>query len=171
MYNSDGYAKSIILPSNTVQCEDVVGIDGQIPYSEKYNPLPIDISGYIENKNFNKEGFINWLGKKGEREFQYVGSDKKIKVVRDSEVELEIYNSSQALFECSFTAYNPYWLPAEEKVWSQNTPTLNTEYRFTSFGNVDSKPISQIETAGTNTVVRSELNGVEFQYDKIMNSV
>ena len=60
LYNSDGYAKSIILPSNTVQCEDVVGIDGQIPYSEKYNPLPIDISGYIENKNVNKEGIINW---------------------------------------------------------------------------------------------------------------
>lgn len=172
LYNADGTPSEDIAPSVSVSTEVTENIDGETPYSSRYNPLEINLDIYIENENFDKTAFMNWMNKKGIRRFNYVGSDRWINVVRTEKVEINTYNSVQRTINgLKFMAYNPYWkLIVPNKLIYEN-PEVSVLYKFTNKGNTESLPIISLECKGEILDVQFEINGIRYKMDSIIERV
>lgn len=162
LYNNGSQAQVGLLPSITTSTDDIPGIDGLIQYSSKYDPRVIDLSIYIEDEDFNKEEFINWISAKTPQYFNYVGDNKKIKVIRQNQLDMSVYNEVQGTMEISFIAHKPHWELMTPNKFIQNTPVINNSYNFNNKGNTDSKPIIFLQTSGTRPNVKFSINGIEY---------
>lgn len=171
LYNENGFAQLSLAPSVTFSTDDLPGVDGLITYSSKYDPRIIDLNIYIENRNFNKDEFINWISAKEERYFNYVGDNKKIKVMRQNQLDMSIYNESQGTMTVSFIAHNPYFELITPNNFVQNTPSVNQVYTFNNVGNTKSKPVLFLQYNGTIKNLRFSINDIEYNIANITSDI
>lgn len=171
LHNGDKGSATFNLISNmNKQTDEFPGIDGMAYYSSSYQPKPIPLNILIENENFNQDEFIDWIKSKEEQWFNYIGDNKKIKVVYDSDVELNVYNAKQALTEITFIAYYPFWSLINDVVWEQTNPSLNTSYSFTNLGNDESFPLIELNCT-TNQTIIFQINQKSFKLKDIIGTI
>lgn len=149
IYNNGNVGQANLLPSISIQTEENTGVDGAIPYSSKIEPRTIELSVVFQVDNFDREGFNNWLNFKEPQWFNFIGDNRKIKVMRQDTVDMEVYNEKQSTCELSFIAYDPYWRLIEETPFSLYTPVQGRVYSFYTFGNVESYPLIGINGSAT----------------------
>ena len=162
------YVKLSLLPSMAKDVEETPLVDGNIYYGGRYEPRTIELNILIENPNFNQEEFINWLKPKKAQWFNFIGDNKKILVVYDDVVDMEIYNYSQSTITLKLIAHDPYWYLINDVVFQQASPTLNTTYTINNKGNTESYPLIKISCSSTQTI-SFELNGKKYKLTNVIN--
>lgn len=165
---SNDYMKINLLPSMTKEFEEIPLVDGNIYYGGRYDPRNIELEIIIEDSDFNQEGFINWLKSKTAQWFNFIGDDKKILVVYDDIVDMQVYNYHQSMITLRLIAYDPYWYLINDVVFTKVSPTLNTTYTITNKGNTESYPLIKISCSSTQTIT-FELNGKQYKLTNIIN--
>lgn len=167
----DDVAKRNLTPSKTINTEAIPSQDGEVPYSVTYNPRPIPLKIYINDINFNPELFTNWINKKEARWFNYIGDDKKIKVMVEDEINLDAYNPRQGLLDMNLIAHNPYYSYIEDSVFIQANPNLNTVYKFNNKGNDKSFPIITLKCEGQKQNIIFEINGFRMKISNLNTDI
>jgi len=170
LYNGDGYVKSSLLPNLNKQTEQLDMIDGAVYYGGNYEPRIITLHILIENENFDEAGFVNWIKSKEPQWFNYIGDDKKIKVVYENTLDIDIYNKKHGFIELTLVAHNPYWYLINDVVFTKTSPVVNTSYSFTNSGNTESFPLVKINCTTSQNVTFS-LNSKRFKLTNIVGDI
>lgn len=165
---SNDYVKINLLPSMTKEVEEIPLVDGNIYYGGRYDPREINLDIIIENSNLDEEGFTNWIKSKTAQWFNFIGDDKKILVVYDDIVDMQIYNYHQSMVTLKFIAHDPYWYLIDDVVFTKISPAINTTYTIANRGNVESYPLIKINCTTTQTIT-FELNGKQYKLNGVIN--
>lgn len=134
-----------LLPNMTHITESMNSIDGEIYYGAKYEPRTIEVPCYFEG-DVDLDELKSWLCSKEEQDFNYIGDDKKISVVYASQLDMTAYynNPFQGTMTITFIAYNPFWKPINDDLFSLFFMNTNSSVILTGGGNVKNKPLIEV---------------------------
>lgn len=163
-----------LLPSMQKYTSQIQFVDGNAYYGGVYEPRTITLSifvGYNSKVDFNKDEFVNWIKSKEPQWFNFVGDEKKIKVVYDDSLNMNVYNKMHGLTTLKLIAFDPYWYLIDDSKLHIDTVQLNQLYTFTNKGNDESFPLITLRTSSVQQNVIFELNGSQFKIDNISENI
>lgn len=168
---NDGEFTENYLPSLNLKSQSLVNSDGELFYGSKLDPKIIDEKiAIIDTSKFNEDEFKAWINCREQQWFNYVGDNKKIKVVRNNSLDSSLYSDGE-IMELSFIAHKPYWQPIDDKIWTQNTPSVNIVYKFNINSNTDSLPLIKLECIGNKVDTKFEINGLQFNIKNMTTEI
>lgn len=172
LYNGeDDAAKKMLLPTMNNSTEELPLIDGTLLYASTYQPRPISLNILIDNNNFDEAAFINWIKSKTPQWFNYVGDNRKIKVVYEDEIIMTMYNNRQSIMTVKFVAHDPYWYLIDDVVFTKESPIITIPYTFSNGGNDISFPLIKLKCSTNQSIITFELNGKQFKLTSLINEV
>ena len=151
IYNEDGWKISNGLSSNKITSK-LTNRDGELFLGLTYNPRVITIPIFIQ-EDIDIDEFYAWL-LNGEQELEFEDSDRKIKVVLDTQIDIQSYYDGdyKGLSTLSFIAYDPYWRATKDTYSAMENPTSGQIIKAKTKSNVVTYPIIKLTPTTSNKI-------------------
>lgn len=172
LYNEDN-AKINLLPSHSINSEKYGNMDGEYITSTSLEPRPIELNMYFENGNLDIKSLTQWLyNDKKEQWFQYVGDNKRIRVIYKDEIIINVYGDKSTINTVLY-AYDPYWYSMDNTKFVQERPMTNQLYTFNNPSVDVCYPLIKLEVGDGVTVrdVIIEINGERIKLANINTDI
>ena len=172
LYNADN-TKINLLPSHNVTSNKFGNRDGEIITSTNLDIRTIELNMYFKNSNLDIKSLTQWLyNDKKEQWFQYVGDNKRIKVIYKDEITMNVIGD-KAMISMSLYAYDPYWYSMDNTKFVQERPMTNQLYTFNNPSLITSYPLIKLEVGDGATVrdVIIEINGERIKLANINTDI
>lgn len=154
-----------VIPAKEIKTEKILGMDGELVYSSRYQPRTFVVPVFFENIENIREIAL-WLSPKEPKDFHFKGDEVKLQVMLDSAIDIQNY-CLQGITELKFIAHNPYFQTIKNQIRVYLTDLTNVK-TFQNKGNVESAPL--IEVYGHGDIV-IELNGELLKFKNVSTCV